>query len=150
MLAADGAAAGEARVRIRAMARYYGLDDAAERLTEVRPILEALRDDARRLRRARDELLGLRRSNGAPGAAAAAAQREQAVVAIAERMRDSVAQLEAWDVELRDIETGLIDFPALANGRPIWLCWRFGEEGIGWWHDVNVGFAGRRPLIELE
>ncbi len=132
------------------MARYYGLDDAAQRLTEVRPILEALRDDARRLRRARDELLGLRRSNGAPGAAAAAQQHEQAVVAIAERMRESVAQLEAWDVELRDIETGLIDFPALANGRPIWLCWRFGEDGIGWWHDVNVGFAGRRPLIELE
>jgi hypothetical protein len=72
------------------------------------------------------------------------------VVAIAERMREAVAQLEAWHVELRDIETGLIDFPALANGRPIWLCWRFGEDGIGWWHDVNVGFAGRRPLIELE
>ena len=51
---------------------------------------------------------------------------------------------------LSDIETGLIDFPALANGRPIWLCWRCGEDGIGWWHDVNVGFAGRRPLIELE
>jgi hypothetical protein len=132
------------------MARYYGLDDATQRLTEVRPILEALRDDARRLRRARDELLGLRRSNGAPGAAAAAEQHEHAVVAIAERMRNSVAQLEAWNVELRDIETGLIDFPALANGRPIWLCWRFGEDGIGWWHDVNVGFAGRRPLIELE
>ncbi len=132
------------------MAHYYGLDEAAQRLTEVRPILEALRDDARRLRRARDELLGLRRSNGAPGAAAAANQREQAVVAIAERMREAVAQLEAWHVELRDIETGLIDFPALANGRPIWLCWRFGEDGIGWWHDVNVGFAGRRPLIELE
>ena len=133
-----------------AVARYYSLDDAGQLLLEIRPLLEGLRDDAHRLRQASDTLVALRRSNGAPGAAAAAEQREHEMTVIAGRMRDAVARLEGWDVQLRDIETGLIDFPALANGRPIWLCWRFGEEAIGWWHDVNVGFAGRKPLIELE
>ena len=130
--------------------RYYTLDTATELLVQVRPLLEVLRDDARRLERVRDDAVRLRRSNGAPGAAAAAQEREGELVGIADRMRDVVARLEAWDVQLRDIETGLIDFPALASGRPIWLCWRLGEEGIGWWHDINVGFSGRRPLIELE
>jgi hypothetical protein len=132
------------------VARFYRLDSAAATLAEIRPLLEALRDDARRLQRSRDELARLRRSNGAPGAAAAADQREQELRGLAERIRDAVARLDSLDVQLRDVETGLIDFPALVSGRPIWLCWRFGEDEIGWWHEVNVGFAGRRPLIELE
>ena len=62
----------------------------------------------------------------------------------------AVGQIDKWGVTLRDISSGLIDFPALANGRPIWLCWRLGEgESIEWWHETNVGFDGRRPLSEL-
>jgi hypothetical protein len=52
-------------------------------------------------------------------------------------------------VTLRDISTGLIDFPALANGRPIWLCWRLGENNIAWWHESNTGYDSRQPLAEL-
>ena len=44
----------------------------------------------------------------------------------------------------------LVDFPALANGRPIWLCWKLGEDDIAWWHELEAGVAGRRPLIDLE
>jgi hypothetical protein len=69
---------------------------------------------------------------------------------MAVRMRATVTQLVEWDIELRDIGTGLIDFPALANGRPIWLCWRLGEpEEIRWWHELDTGFDGRQPLAEL-
>ena len=132
------------------MARFYTLDSAAATLAEIQPLLEALRDDARRLEGSRDELVRLRRSNGAPAAAAAAERLQQELRMLAERMREAVARIDSLDVQLRDVETGLIDFPALVSGRPIWLCWRFGDDGIGWWHEVNVGFAGRRPLIELE
>jgi hypothetical protein len=53
-------------------------------------------------------------------------------------------------VTLRDISTGLIDFPALASGRPIWLCWRLGEGStITWWHEADKGFDSRQPLTEL-
>jgi hypothetical protein len=64
-------------------------------------------------------------------------------------MTESVAQIDAWGITLRDISTGLIDFPALANGRPIWLCWRLGEGPIEWWHEHDTGFSGRQPLAEL-
>ena len=65
------------------------------------------------------------------------------------RMHTVVSRLVEWDVTLRDITAGLIDFPALANGRPIFLCWRLGEGEIAWWHATDEGFSGRRPLDEL-
>jgi hypothetical protein len=65
-------------------------------------------------------------------------------------MQQAVLQIDEWGVTLRDINTGLIDFPALAMGRPIWLCWRLGEgDTIGWWHEANKGFDSRQPLSEL-
>ncbi|MCL6641122.1 MAG: DUF2203 domain-containing protein [Candidatus Rokubacteria bacterium] len=100
-------------------------------------------------------------SAAAPPGRAARARRQAGAASEAEalrlRMRGIIDQMEAavqqlvdWDISLRDIATGLVDFPALANGRQIWLCWRLGEDEIGWWHELDAGFAGRRPLIDLE
>lgn len=48
--------------------------------------------------------------------------------------------------ELKDIDEGLVDFRALRGGREVYLCWKLGEESIGWWHELEAGFAGRQPL----
>ena len=69
---------------------------------------------------------------------------------VVRRMAAAVRQIDAWGITLRDISAGLVDFPALANGRPIWLCWRLGEADIAWWHELEAGVAGRKPLIDLE
>ena len=66
-----------------------------------------------------------------------------------DQMQAGVARLVELDITLRDIKSGLIDFPALATGRPIWLCWRLGEPGVGHWHAQDEGFANRRSLDEL-
>lgn len=56
-------------------------------------------------------------------------------------------ELEAVDIVLRDIDRGLIDFPALRDGVEVYLCWLVDEEdAIRFWHDPDAGFAGRRPL----
>ena len=68
---------------------------------------------------------------------------------IVDQMGASVARLDGWGITLRDIETGLIDFPALVAGRQVWLCWKLGEDDVAWWHELDSGFAGRRPLTEL-
>jgi hypothetical protein len=68
---------------------------------------------------------------------------------IVDQMGASVARLDGWGITLRDIETGLIDFPALVDGRQVWLCWKLGEGDVEWWHELDSGFAGRRPLAEL-
>jgi hypothetical protein len=61
-------------------------------------------------------------------------------------LRNGLLELQEMGVVLRDLERGLVDFPALRGDEEIYLCWEEGDEGIGFWHDVDTGFAGRRPL----
>jgi len=58
----------------------------------------------------------------------------------------ALAELDAVDVVLRDVDRGLVDFPAIRDGEEIYLCWLLEEDEIGFWHDPDAGFAGRRPL----
>jgi hypothetical protein len=131
------------------MARYFGIDEANGLVSDVRPVLEELRDDRERVAEVQAVLQRERENNGSGEHAEELSQREQEVRDIVRRMQLDVAQIDAWGITLRDIPSGLIDFPALANGRPIWLCWRLGEDDIEWWHETNVGFDGRQPLSEL-
>ncbi len=59
----------------------------------------------------------------------------------------AVGALDAVDIVLRDVDRGLIDFPALRDGIEVYLCWLVDdEESIGFWHEPEAGFGGRRPL----
>jgi hypothetical protein len=61
-------------------------------------------------------------------------------------LKEDVERLAAAGILLRDPESGLVDFPAEREGRRVFLCWRLGEESVGWYHDVEAGFVGRKPL----
>ncbi|MEX2546562.1 MAG: DUF2203 domain-containing protein [Chloroflexota bacterium] len=131
------------------MARYFGIDEANDVLAEARPVLEELRDDRERAAELQAGLQRHRENNGSAEHAQQLAEQEQELREIVRRMQRDVAQIDEWGITLREIGTGLIDFPALANGRPIWLCWRLGEGDVEWWHETNVGFDQRQPLSEL-
>jgi hypothetical protein len=60
-----------------------------------------------------------------------------------------IHRLQDLGIEVKDIATGLIDFPALRDGRAIYLCWKYNEESIQFWHEMDAGFAGRQ-LIDWE
>ena len=62
------------------------------------------------------------------------------------RVRGMLAALNEHGIVIRDIDRGLIDFPAMLDGAEAYLCWHLGEDGISHWHGVDDGFAGRRPL----
>ncbi|MBL8207360.1 MAG: DUF2203 domain-containing protein [Blastocatellia bacterium] len=59
---------------------------------------------------------------------------------------DYLQRIHSLGVEIKDMERGLCDFPALHEGRVVYLCWLLGEDRIEWWHDLEAGFAGRQPL----
>jgi hypothetical protein len=62
-------------------------------------------------------------------------------------LAESTGQLEALGVQIKDYARGLIDFPAMREGRVVLLCWQMGEgDELEWWHDLEAGFAGRQPL----
>jgi len=131
------------------VARYFGIDEANDRVQQLRPLLEQLRADRDRIASLQRQLKRGRETNGSAEHAEQLAEFEDEERDIVRRMQSTVGQIDAWGVMLRDIPTGLIDFPALANGRPIWLCWRLGEDDIAWWHESNTGFDSRQPLSEL-
>ena len=148
------------------MSRFFDLDAANETLPELRTILETLRDERTQLIALRDEFARRAALETTPGDAAAgrvpddAARRtrEDAVErkrlrlrmqGVIDQMQAGVARIDELGITLREIETGLVDFPALVNGRQVWLCWRLGEGDVEWWHELSDGFTGRRPLLEL-
>ncbi|MGB6689034.1 MAG: DUF2203 domain-containing protein [Terracidiphilus sp.] len=65
-----------------------------------------------------------------------------------QRARESVAEIDAIGVQVKDIDTGLIDFPCNLDGQVVLLCWRMGEPSIEHWHTMEAGFQGRQPLDE--
>lgn len=132
------------------MARYFGIDEANARLADVLPLLEQLRTDRAEVAELQSNLQREREANGSAEHAEQLAEWETELREVVRRMQVAVGQIDEWGVMLRDIKAGLIDFPALAMGRPIWLCWRLGEDDhIEWWHEANSGFDSRQPLSEL-
>jgi len=140
---------------------FYDIDRANARLPELTQTLELLG-------RLRTEVVGLRdrvielnapwaisATTGSGGTARRAEVDEETRVlrmrlqGMVDQMQAAVAQIDGWGIQLRHIESGLVDFPALVSGRPVWLCWRLGEPEIGWWHEVDQGFDSRRRLEDL-
>jgi hypothetical protein len=60
--------------------------------------------------------------------------------------RSAVDQLRHTGCQLKDLETGLVDFPTLYRGQEVYLCWKFGEDAIGYWHHLDDGFGGRQAI----
>jgi hypothetical protein len=61
-------------------------------------------------------------------------------------LQRALGELQAMEVVLRDLERGLVDFPAMRDGREVYLCWEAGEPAIEFWHDLDAGYGGRQPL----
>jgi len=72
------------------------------------------------------------------------AEREKAI----RRVKDTLAEINAIGVQVKDIEIGLLDFPCKVEGRIVLLCWKLGEQSITHWHTSSEGFAGRKPVDE--
>jgi len=61
-------------------------------------------------------------------------------------IREALVKIEQTGCVVKDLEMGLLDFPSIVNDEQVFLCWKLGEERIGYWHRVDEGFAGRKPL----
>jgi hypothetical protein len=132
--------------------RFYAIDEANGVLSEVERILVTLRDEREQLIELRDRVVAASPPDGETATTGAAEQirlLRLGMQGLIDQMQAGVARLVEMDITLRDISTGLIDFPALVSGRPIWLCWRLGETDVAHWHPHDEGFASRRPLSEL-
>jgi hypothetical protein len=85
-----------------------------------------------------------------PGAPADVVRDRTLFKALIETLKGELAAVQAMGCQIKDLEIGLVDWLARSGARDVYLCWRFGETEVGWFHDLEAGFAGRRPIAELE
>ena len=127
--------------------RFFTVAEAQRTLPLVRRIVADLMSEYPRWRAAvgRFELLsaGARADQGETAEQAAA--REE-VTAAASRITDYLKELDAIGCVFKGFDAGLVDFYSLREDRPVFLCWRLGEERITHWHEVDTGFTGRQPI----
>lgn len=129
--------------------RYFTPEEANAELEHVRPLVAQLvagrQEHVAALER-QEELERKIRGNGGGIPPAELAEATAEVDAIARRLARLVDQINEHGAQVKDLDTGLIDFPALRADETVLLCWQLGEDEIAWWHTEADGFAGRHPL----
>jgi hypothetical protein len=73
-------------------------------------------------------------------------KRKITMAALVQRAKDSLQEIDAIGVQVKDLDTGLLDFPCILEGETVLLCWKRGEARIGFWHRMEDGFRGRQPI----
>jgi hypothetical protein len=129
--------------------RHFTAEEANALLPTVRPIAERMVAHRRALAVAsvRHARIATKIAGNGGGVDPHEIDRLQATVeAEAQAVADAVEELQRLGLQVKDLDEGLVDFPALRGEEEVLLCWRLGEDEIGYWHTAADGFAGRRPL----
>ncbi|HLF75825.1 MAG TPA: DUF2203 domain-containing protein [Anaerolineales bacterium] len=124
------------------MPRYFTLQEANEALVSIRPLMDELQTIRQKILANQPEAWpAIERSAGNGGNRALSN-----MVQDFEKLDALVHRIQETGALLKDINMGLLDFPALREGREVYLCWQYGESDIAYWHEVEAGYAGRQPI----
>lgn len=121
--------------------KHYTRDEARALLPQLRQWLDrlaSLRDELRKFELRLDGLME-------PGCDVGGETVNRWVRTMSD-IRELLVEFDSRQIQIKDIERGLIDFPAVIGGREVFLCWEKDEEDIEFWHDLDSGFAGRERL----
>lgn len=128
------------------MPPLYTLDQANATLPLVRRIVEDIVTNHQRWRERILEFDLLASTVRADAPSGRATELERETQALARDIDAFERELASLGITLKDRRLGLIDFPAMLDGRQVWLCWRLGEPDIRFYHELDAGFGGRKPL----
>jgi hypothetical protein len=120
---------------------HYSVEEANAALPRAIELVSQLREARKGLN---DDEVRAALSEATPGNGGGAPGRAVSESFLA--LRSALLELQEMEVVLRDLERGLLDFPSVRDGREVYLCWEEGEDTIGYWHDLDTGYGGRRPL----
>ena len=129
--------------------RLFTPEEANAALAQVGPLVERLVERRATSSRAQARLAELVATVAGNGGGLDPARAQTLVTAVGEAetlLAETLSSLAEAGVIVRDADAGLVDFPAVREGLPVFLCWQLGEESVAWWHDPDGGFAGRKPL----
>ena len=122
--------------------RYFTLEEANAALASIRPMVERILEIRGSVIEKQPQVWPVLESAAGNGGNIQASQ----MAFEFNELDGLVHQVQATGAELKDINNGLVDFPAVREGREVYLCWKYGEEDIRFWHELEAGFAGRQEL----
>ena len=131
------------------MERTFTLEEANAAIEELRPVVGRLVEHRRNLaaaQRLQTELLTRIAGNGGDMQPSDLREATASIQSEADAIAVCAEQINAAGAQIKSLEEGLLDFPSIRDGEEVLLCWKLGEDEIGYWHGVDEGFAGRRPL----
>jgi hypothetical protein len=129
--------------------RYFTAEEANEALLEVRPLTEELVGHRRALVELQERQSAVTARIAGNGGNVEPHELEEVQAQLDEEVAGiarCVARIHEVGALVKDLDDGLVDFPATRDGRDVLLCWRLGEDEIGFWHGLDEGFSGRKPL----
>ncbi len=131
-------------------ARFFSYEEAEELLPRIEQMLKTIQE-SRKLAMDAEEILNAARtkvmmSGGMiPDHVSLARRKAEKDLSLA-ALQAGLEKFQESGVLLKDLDTGLVDFPCLVEDREVYLCWKVGEPRIEFWHNVEEGFAGRKPV----
>jgi len=122
--------------------KYFTLVEANETLSLIRPWMDEVQAIRQKILKNQPEAWpAIEKSAGNGGNRAL-----NNMVQDFEKFDALIHRIQATDVLIKDINLGLLDFPALKDGREVYLCWQYGEGNIAYWHEIEAGYAGRQTI----
>jgi len=132
------------------LSKTFTLGEAQTLLPVVEALLRKAQESGRHAAEIEIELERLRQRIFLVGGmhidVASTARRRAARDKALQETQDTLTEIDEIGVQVKDLDKGLLDFPCLIDGNTVLLCWKLGEKEIGYWHSVEEGFAGRKPL----
>jgi hypothetical protein len=129
--------------------RHFSIEEANVALEEVRPLTEELVGHRRSLVKLQERQAAITTRIAGNGGNVEPHELEDVQERLDEEVAGiarCVARIHEVGALVKDLDVGLVDFPALRDGEEILLCWRLGEAEVGFWHGLDEGFSGRKPL----
>lgn len=124
------------------MPRYFTLEEASQALTLIRPWMDEVQAIRQKILSKQPEAwTAIEKSVGNGGNRALSN-----LIQDFDRLDALIHRILETGALIKDVNIGLLDFPALRNEQEVYLCWQYGEEEIAFWHEIDAGFAGRQPI----
>lgn len=124
------------------MPQYFTLSEANNALKTIRPLMDEVQAIRQKILAHQPEAWPAIEKSAGNGGNRALSNMVQDF----ERLDALIHQIQDAGAQIKDINTGLLDFSALKDGREVYLCWQYGEDDIAFWHEVEAGYAGRQPI----
>lgn len=127
------------------MSKYFTLDQANAALQSIRPWMEEIQTIRQQILVHQPEIWSVMEKSAGNGGNPTLSR----LVPAFDRLDELIHHVQDTGAVIKDINTGLLDFPAKRDGQEVYLCWRHGEGDIAFWHEIDAGFAGRRSIDEF-